>query len=42
MTGVINGAGTAYLSGAPEFTPVVSGVRVAPYLVICVVFFVDY
>ena len=32
-TGNICGAGTAYPSGAHEFTPVCSGVRVARYLV---------
>ena len=31
-------AGTAYPSGAPEFTPVVSGVRVIRSLVLCVCF----
>jgi len=38
MTGVTSGARPAYHSGAPEFTPVFSGVRVAHYLVFCVVF----
>jgi len=37
-TGVTSGAGTAYLSGAPEFTPGFSGVRVAQSLVFCVVY----
>jgi hypothetical protein len=37
-TGVTSGAGTAYPSGAPEFTPVFSGIRVARSLVLCVVF----
>jgi len=36
--GVPNGAGTAYPSGAPEFTPVSSGVRVTRSLVLCVCF----
>ena len=35
----ISGAGTVYTSGAPEFTPVFSGVRVAQSLIFCVVFF---
>jgi hypothetical protein len=29
-----NGAGAVYLSGAPEFTPVFSGVYVAHYFVL--------
>ena len=33
------GGGTAFPSGAPEFTPVFRGVRVARSLVFCVVFF---
>ena len=33
-----NGTGTVYPSGAPEFTPVFSGVRVTPSLVLCVYF----
>ena len=36
--GVTSGAGTAYPSGAPEFTPVISGVRVTRYLVLYVCF----
>jgi hypothetical protein len=39
------GAETAYLSGAPEFNPMFSGVRVARSLIFCVMFcgaFVDY
>ena len=32
---VTSGTGTAYPSGAPEFTPVVSGVHVPQYLVFC-------
>ena len=35
----ISGAGTVYTSGAHEFTPVFSGVRVAQSLIFCVVFF---
>jgi hypothetical protein len=38
--GATSGAGTAYPSGAPEFTPVFSGVRVTRSLVLCV-YFVD-
>ena len=39
MTSAINGAGTTYPSGAPEFTPVFfSRIRVARSLVFCVVF----
>ena len=37
-TGRTSGAGTAYPSGAPEFTPVFSGVRVTRSLVVCVCF----
>jgi hypothetical protein len=37
-TGATSRVGTAYPSGAPEFTPVFSGVRVAPSLVFYVVF----
>jgi hypothetical protein len=33
---IITGAGTAYPSGAHEFTPVFSGVRVTRSLVLCV------
>ena len=33
-----SGAGTTYPSGAPEFTPVFSGVRVIQSLVLCVLF----
>jgi hypothetical protein len=33
-----SGAGTVYPSGAPEFTPVFSGVRVTLSLVLCVCF----
>ena len=37
-----SGAGTAYpIPGAPEFTPVLSGVRFARSLLNCVMFFVD-
>jgi hypothetical protein len=35
MTGVTSGAGTAYPSRAPEFTPIFSEVQVAPSLVFC-------
>ena len=35
-TGATSGAGTAYHSGAPEFTSVFSGVRVGRSLVFCV------
>jgi hypothetical protein len=38
MTGVTNGAGTVDPSGAPEFTPVFSGVCVTRSLVLCVMF----
>jgi len=34
----ISGAGTAYPSGAPEFTPAFSGVHVTRSLVLCVCF----
>jgi len=37
MTGTTSGTGTAYPSEAPEFTPVVSGVRVIQSLALCVV-----
>ena len=37
-TGVICGAGTANSSGAPEFIPCLSGVRVARSFVFCVMF----
>ena len=37
MMGATNGAGAVYLSGAPEFTPVFSGVYVAHYFVLSVV-----
>jgi hypothetical protein len=37
-TGATCGVGTAYLSGAPEFTYGFSGVRVAQSLVFCVLF----
>jgi hypothetical protein len=37
-TGATSGAGTAYSSGASEFTPCFSGVRVAQSLVLCVCF----
>jgi hypothetical protein len=33
-TGATSAAGTAYPSGAPEFTPVFSGIRVNRYLVL--------
>ena len=35
-TGATKGAGTAYPSGAQEFTPVFSGIRVTRSLVLCV------
>ena len=38
MTGATSGAGTAYPSGAPEFTPGVSGARVTRSLVLYVCF----
>jgi hypothetical protein len=37
-TGATSGAGTAYPSGAPEFTPIFSGVRVTRSLILCVWF----
>ena len=37
-TGATSGAGTAYLSGAPEFTPCFSGVGVTRSLELCVCF----
>jgi hypothetical protein len=37
-TGATSGAGTAYPSGAQEFTPVFSGIRVTRSLVLCVCF----
>ena len=36
--GVTSGARTSYPSGAPEFTPVFSGVCVTRSLVLCVIF----
>ena len=36
--GVTGGEETAYPSGAPEFTPILSGVHVSRSLVFCVVF----
>jgi hypothetical protein len=36
--GATSGAGTAYPSGAPDFTPVFSGVRVTRSLLVCVCF----
>ena len=36
--GATSGAGTGYPSGAPEFTPVISGVGVTRYLVLCACF----
>ena len=38
MTGATCGAGTSFPSGAPEFTPVFSGVYVAGSKVFCVMF----
>ena len=38
MTCITSGAGHAYPSGAAEFTPVFSGIRVSRSLVFCVVF----
>jgi hypothetical protein len=38
MTGATSAAGSAYPSGAPEFTTVLSGVRVTRSLILCVVF----
>jgi len=39
-TGTITGAGMAYPSGPPEFTPIFSEVRVTRSLALCV-YFVD-
>jgi len=36
--GGTRGAGTAYSTGTPEFTPDFNGVCIAPSLVFCVVF----
>jgi hypothetical protein len=38
-TGAISGAGTAYPSRAPEFTPIFSGIRVTRSLVLCLMFY---
>ena len=38
MTGITSGAGTAFLSGASEFTPSFSGARVTRSLVLYVCF----
>ena len=38
-TGITNGEGITYPSGAPAYTPVFSGVRVAQSLLFCVVFY---
>jgi len=38
MMGVTSGAGTAYPSAAPEFTPVLSGIHVTRSLVLYVCF----
>ena len=38
LSGATSGAGTAYHSGAPEFTPVFSGVHVTRTLVLYVCF----
>ena len=38
MMDATSGTGTAYPSGAPEFTPVFSGVRVTRSLALCVCF----
>ena len=38
MTSASSGAGTAYPSGAPEFTPVFSGVFVTQSFVLCAMF----
>jgi hypothetical protein len=38
MTDATSGTGTAYPSGAPEFTPVFSGFRVTRSLALCVCF----
>jgi hypothetical protein len=37
-TGATGGAGATYPSGAPVFTPILRGVRVARSLVVCVMF----
>ena len=37
-TDTTSGAGTAYHSGAPEFTPVLSGINVTRSLVLCMCF----
>ena len=39
-TGGTSGAGTAYRSGTPEFTPVSSGVRVTRSLAVCVCLYI--
>ena len=36
--GATSGAGTAYPSGIPEFTPCFSGVRLTRSLVVCICF----
>ena len=36
--GATNGTGTAYQSGAHEFSPMLRGVRVGQFLVFCVVY----
>jgi hypothetical protein len=41
-TGVTNGAGTDYPSGAPQFTPVFSGVRVTRSLVLYVLLYFSF
>jgi hypothetical protein len=38
-TGATNETGTAHPLGAPEFTPVLSGMRLVRYLVFCVLFY---
>jgi hypothetical protein len=38
LTGATSRAGIAYPSGAPEFTPVFSGVRVTRSLLFCICF----
>jgi hypothetical protein len=40
--GATIGAGTVALPGAPELSPVLIGVRVAQYFVVCVCFFFFY
>ena len=40
ITGITSGTGTAYSSGAPEFTPGFRGVRVTQSLVLCLCFVV--